>query len=100
MGNSSQIRLVFKLVSSQFAATWLEGWRVEEVDLWHKGSRKKINTGIRNQRDEHKLVEVSCCLKFGAGVTASSSCSCFGSSSVHRVTMNHLPKLRHPAMQI
>lgn len=79
MGNGSQIRLVFKLVSSQFAAIWLGG-RGGLGDLWHKGSRRKIQTGIRNHRDEHKVVEVSWYLEFGAGVTASSSCSCFGSS--------------------
>lgn len=72
MGNGSQIRLVFKLVSSQFAATWLGGGR---VDLWDRGSRRKIKTEIR--RDEHKVVEVN--LNFGVGGTASSSCSCFGS---------------------
>lgn len=78
MGNGSQIRLVFKLVSSQFAATWLGGGGT--CDLWHKGSCRKIKTGIRDQKDEHKLVEVSWYLKFGTGVTASSSCSCFSSS--------------------
>lgn len=63
MGNGSQIRLLFKLVSSQFAATWPGAGG---LIYGHKGSRRKIKTETRNQRDEHKLVEVSCYLKFGA----------------------------------